>query len=76
MPNRRRTSRGRATGSRPSSVIAPLVGRSSVVSIWMVVVLPAPFGPEEREDLAGAATSNDTPSTALRSPKVLLRLLT
>ena len=35
----------------------------SPVSILMVVVLPAPFGPEEAEDLA-ASTSNDTPRTA------------
>ena len=30
----------------------PPVGRSSVVSIRTVVVLPAPFGPEEAVDLA------------------------
>ena len=41
-----RADRARRSGS------VPLVGRSRVVSILMVVVFPAPFGPEEREDLA------------------------
>ena len=54
MPKRLRTSSGCAAGSRPSMRTVPLVGLSSVVSIWIVVVLPAPLGPEEREDLAGA----------------------
>ena len=34
-------------GSRPSISSVPLVGASSVVSILMVVVLPAPFGPRK-----------------------------
>ena len=37
----------------------PLVGRSSVVSIWIVVVLPAPFGPENAK-ISPAWTSNVT----------------
>ena len=67
-----RTSSGFATGSRPSSAMVPLVGRSSVVSIWIVVVLPAPFGPRNAK-ISPAGTSNEMPSTALTSPKVLTR---
>ena len=32
------------------NVAVPMVGRASVVSTLSVVVLPAPFGPEEPED--------------------------
>ena len=72
MPKRLRTSIGCVTGSIPSSVMLPAVGRSSVVSIWMVVVLPAPLGPRNAK-ISPAWTSNDTPSTAFKSPKCLLR---
>ena len=35
----------------------PLVGLSNVVSIWIVVVLPAPFGTENAK-ISPAATVN------------------
>ena len=56
-------------------VIVPLVGRSSVVSIWIVVVLPAPLGPRNAK-ISPACTSNEMPSTAATSPKVLTRFCT
>ena len=42
-----RTAAGSATTSWPATVALPPVGRSSVVSIRTVVVLPAPFGPRK-----------------------------
>ena len=48
-----RTWLGCFTESKPQTLHdLPLVGRSKVVSILMVVVFPAPFGPQEAEDLA------------------------
>src|SRR4029450_3666318 len=75
ITNRLRACSGWATGSRPSSFIEPLVGRCSVVSIWMVVVLPAPLGPRKAK-ISPEETSNEMPSTALTSPKVLTRFST
>ena len=54
-------------GSRPSIVMEPLVGRRSVVSICMVVVLPAPFGPRKAK-ISPGRTSNEMPPTARTSP--------
>ena len=48
-----RTRRGRSESSTPSIEMRPAVGRINPASIRMVVVLPAPFGPEQRDDLAG-----------------------
>ena len=45
--------RARAATSTPATRAVPEVIDSSVVSIRTVVDLPAPFGPEEAEDLAG-----------------------
>ena len=42
---RLRTSTGSLATSCPSTFTLPEVGRSRVVIILMVVVLPAPFGP-------------------------------
>ena len=42
---RLRTSRASLTTSWPSTRALPEVGISSVISILIVVVLPAPFGP-------------------------------
>jgi hypothetical protein len=42
---RLRTQRASATTSWPSTRAVPEVGISSVISILMVVVFPAPFGP-------------------------------
>src|SRR5678815_651915 len=72
MPNRRRTSCGCVFGSRPSILIDPLVGACSVVSIWIVVVLPAPFGPRNAK-ISSSRTSKETPSTAFTVPNVLTR---
>src|SRR5947208_5110834 len=69
-PNRLRTSVGCAVGSSPSSSSEPLVGRSRLVSILMVVVLPAPFGPRNAK-ISPARTSNETSLTALTSPNDL-----
>ena len=46
-------------GSSPSSSNVPLVGRSSVVSILMVVVFPAPFGPRKAK-ISPGPTSKET----------------
>ena len=54
----------------------PAVGRSSVVSIRRVVVLPAPFGPR-KPTISPALTVRSTPRTAstvrLRLVKVRAR---
>ena len=52
MPTRARTSSGRSMTSRPSTEARPSLGSMSAVSSRTVVVLPAPFGPEQPEDLA------------------------
>ena len=44
-------------------VARPPVGRTSVPSMPIVVDLPAPFGPEDAEHLAGR-TRNEIPRTA------------
>ena len=75
MPNRWRTWFWCVPGSSPSSVSVPVVGRSSVVSILIVVVLPAPLGPRKAK-ISPRATSNEMSSTACTSPKVLVRLRT
>src|SRR5256885_6501486 len=69
-PKRRRISVWCVVGSSPSSSREPLVGRSRVVSILMVVVLPAPFGPRNAK-ISPARTSNETSLTALTSPNDL-----
>src|SRR5579871_1471906 len=55
--------------------MVPLVGRRSVVSIWIVVVLPAPLGPRKAK-ISPARTSKEIPATAVTSPKVLTRFCT
>src|SRR5687768_5923352 len=47
----------------PSTSMVPLVGSSSVDSIFMVVVLPAPFGPS-RPKISPLSTRRSIPSTA------------
>ena len=51
-----RTSRACLTTSIPSTRAVPAVGISSVISILIVVVFPAPFGPEQPEELALGST--------------------
>ena len=53
----------------------PLVGLSSVVSILMVVVLPAPLGPRKAK-ISPCSTSNEIPFTAAKDLKVFVRLRT
>src|SRR5947209_1660423 len=72
MPKRRRTSVDRVSGSSPSIWIVPLVGVSSVVSILIVVVLPAPFGPRKAK-ISPALTSSEMSLTANTSPYFLTR---
>src|SRR5437773_127151 len=62
-PRRARTSRGRASGLTPRTRMVPLVGMSSVASIFIVVVLPAPFGPRSPK-ISPGSTTRSIPSTA------------
>jgi hypothetical protein len=75
MPIRRFTSRGSAVTSTPSMIASPeSIGRiPSIIS--RVVVLPAPFGPRI-PNTSRSATSNVTPSTAVRVPYCLRRSVT
>src|SRR5215472_10387187 len=73
MPKRCRASFCFCVGFRPSSSIVPLVGFSSVVSILMVVVFPAPFGPRKAK-ISPCFTSKEMPFTAVNSPNVFTRL--
>src|SRR4051794_36499434 len=66
---RRTASRSVAT-SWPATRALPPVGRASVQSMLMVVVLPAPLGPRKPKT-SPAATSKLTPRTASRSPNAL-----
>src|SRR3984957_18617835 len=75
MPKRWRASFCFTVGSRPSSSMRPLVGRNSVVSILMVVVFPAPFGPR-KANISPCATSKLMSLTAVKSPNFLTRWLT
>ncbi len=59
----RRTSSGCATTSSPSTWARPRVGRVSVVRIFRMVVLPAPFGPNKPKSDPGR-TEKLIPSTA------------
>ncbi len=66
IPTIRRTALASRTMSWPSIVAVPLVGESVVVRIEIIVVFPAPFGPRSAKN-SPARTSNEMPSTALRS---------
>src|SRR5271154_331310 len=61
------TSTGLSTKSLPRICIRPDVGASSPVSIFIVVDLPAPFGPRKPKNCPGA-TRRFTSCTAVRSP--------
>ncbi len=61
-----RTQRASSTTSWPSTRAEPEVGISSVISILIVVVLPAPFGPS-RPKSSPSAISKLTPRTASTS---------
>jgi hypothetical protein len=71
MPNDLLTSDGCLTGSKPFTDIVPELGWRSVVSILIVVVLPAPFGPKNAK-VEPLGTSKLTSFTATNvSLKVL-----
>src|SRR5262249_28124266 len=53
----------------------PPVGRIRVVSILIVVVFPAPFGPRNAK-ISPAFTSNEILSTAVKSPNFFARFRT
>src|SRR5437588_5883951 len=71
-PMLRRTSSRSRTTSWPATVAEPEVGLTSVHSMLIVVVLPAPLGPRKPNTSPGA-TSNSTPRTAWMSPNRLWR---
>src|SRR5258706_28864 len=56
----------------PSNSTVPASGESSCSQIWMVVVLPAPFGPRSPKH-SPARTSRSSPSTATTSLYALRR---
>ena len=62
----RRTCTDSVTTSYPATVAVPAVGRSRVVSIRRVVVLPAPLGPR-KPTTSPSSTSRSTPLTACTS---------
>src|ERR687886_1517175 len=62
----RRTSRGSSTTSWPRTRAEPEVGIRSVISILIVVVFPAPFGPSKPKS-SPSPTSKLTPRTASTS---------
>jgi len=57
-----------ADESKPATFALPAVGASMVVSILMVVVLPAPFGPS-RPKMEPAVTAMFNVFTAVSEPK-------
>src|SRR5439155_4604803 len=62
-PIRRRTSDGATTTSNPPTDAVPPVGRASVQSTEIVVVLPAPFGPR-KPNVSPSSTVKPMPRTA------------
>src|SRR5215469_12872534 len=72
MPKARRTSIGSLTGSWPATLSHPSLGLSTVVSILIVVVLPAPLGPRKPK-MTPSGTANEAWSTAVKPLKRLTR---
>src|SRR3954466_11247584 len=60
MPSRARPCVGRGTRSRSSSRMVPLEGFNSPITVFMSVVLPAPFRPMSPV-MEPVGTSSDTP---------------
>ena len=58
--------------AKPATTAEPELGAMRVPSMRTVVVLPAPFGPRN-PNTSPLATLSDRPSTAVRSPKRLVR---
>ena len=65
--------RGSVRTSLPPSFIVPEVGESNPVSIFIVVVLPAPLGPR-KQNSSPLGTSRSRPSTAFTSANFLCRM--
>jgi len=59
--------------SKPHTAALPEVGARNPASIFMVVDLPAPFGPR-KPSTSPRPTENDTSSTAVMAPNRLVRL--
>src|SRR5262252_435310 len=72
MPKARRTNSGSFTGSWPAILSRPSLGVSTVVSILIVVVLPAPLGPRNPK-MMPSGTANEMWSTAVTPSKRLTR---
>src|ERR1039457_6298515 len=70
---RRRTCAGDFMMSKPATLAVPEVGSSNVVSILIVVLLPAPLGPS-RPKISPEGTSKLIASTATKSPNRRVRL--
>ena len=64
---RRRTSSESSKTSKPATLAVPAVGDRKQVSIFMVVDLPAPFGPR-KPSTSPLRTLNVTLSTARAGP--------
>src|SRR5215831_3128811 len=69
-PIERRTPSASPVMSWPLTIAVPPLGGSSVVSMRISVDLPAPLGPS-RPKISPSSTANDTPLTAVNSPKRL-----
>ena len=69
------TSRGCSRTSKPATVAVPDVGGRKHVSIRMVVVLPAPFGPR-KPTILPFSTSNEMWSTAVLRAYLFVTSLT
>ena len=70
-PIRRLTATGCLVTSWPATQARPPVGCTSVVSMPMVVDLPAPFGPRRPKN-SPCGMSRSMPRTASTSPRELL----
>src|SRR5271154_3321342 len=70
----RRTPTACVMMEKPATLASPAVGGSSVVSILIVVVLPAPFEPS-RPKISPALTERVSASTDVNAPKRRLRPL-
>ena len=70
-PIRRFTPTGSATTSMPATQARPPVGSTSVVSMPIVVDLPAPLGPSRPKN-SPPLTSRSMPQTAGTSPREVL----
>ena len=61
--------------SKPATVASPELGFEIPINILIAVVFPAPLAPKKPK-ISPLATSKEMLFTAVKSPKVLVRLLT